>query len=85
MKSSPQALGKVDLDYFIQQSLEDAPQNSDMDTEVKIFQNALDFSNVRLRDCIVPRTEIVACDTSATMEELRSKFIRDRTFENIGV
>ena len=46
-----------------------------MDTEVKIFQNALDFSNVRLRDCIVPRTEIVACDTSATMEELRSKFI----------
>ena len=49
--------------------------NSDMDTEVKIFQNALDFSNVRLRDCIVPRTEIVACDTSATIEELRSKFI----------
>lgn len=75
LKSSPQALGKVDLDYFIQQSLEDAPQNSDMDTEVKIFQNALDFSNVRLRDCIVPRTEIVACDTSATIEELRSKFI----------
>ena len=33
------------------------------------------FSNVRLRDCIVPRTEIVACDTSATIEELRSKFI----------
>ena len=64
LKSSPQALGKVDLDYFIQQSLEDAPQNSD-----------IDFSNVRLRDCIVPRTEIVACDTSATIEELRSKFI----------
>ena len=49
--STQRALGKVDLDYFIQQSIEDAPQNSDMDTEVKIFQNALDFSNVRLRDC----------------------------------
>ena len=49
--------------------------NSDMDTEVKIFQNALDFSNVRLRDCIVPRTEIVACDKTVSMEELRSKFI----------
>lgn len=73
--SSDRTLGKVDLDYFIQQSIEDAPQNSDMDTEVKIFQNALDFSNVRLRDCIVPRTEIVACDTSATIDELRSKFI----------
>ena len=41
--STQRALGKVDLDYFIQQSIEDAPQNSDMDTEVKIFQNALDF------------------------------------------
>ena len=68
-------LGKVDLDFFIQQSIEDAPQNSEMDTEVKIFQNALDFSNVRLRDCIVPRTEIVACDKTATLEELRSRFI----------
>lgn len=67
--------GKVDLDYFIQQSIEDAPQNSGMDTEVKIFQNALDFSNVRLRDCIVPRTELVTCDISATKEELRTKFI----------
>ena len=73
--STQRALGKVDLDYFIQQSIEDAPQNSDMDTEVKIFQNALDFSNVRLRDCIVPRTEIVACDKTATLEELRSRFI----------
>ena len=70
-----QSLGKVDLDYFIQQSLEDAPQNSNMDTEVKIFQNALDFSNVRLRDCIVPRTEIVACDRDTSMEELKAKFV----------
>ena len=73
--STQRALGKVDLDYFIQQSIEDAPQNSDMDTEVKIFQNALDFSNVRLRDCIVPRTEIVACDKTAALEELRSRFV----------
>lgn len=73
--SSQRVLGKVDLDYFIQQSIEDAPQNSDMDTEVKIFQNALDFSNVRLRDCIVPRTEIVACDKTIGFDELRSKFI----------
>ena len=68
-------LGKVDLDYFIQQSIEDAPQDSDMDTEVKIFQNALEFSNVKVRDCIVPRTEIVACDKHVTTDELRSRFI----------
>ena len=74
-ESTQKTLGKVDLDYFIQQSIEEAPQNSDIDTEVKIFQNALDFSNVRLRDCIVPRTEIVACDKTVSMEELRSRFI----------
>lgn len=73
--SSERVLGKVDLDFFIQQSIEDASRNSDMDTEVKIFQNALDFSNVRLRDCIVPRTEIVACDRTMSAEELRTRFI----------
>lgn len=73
--SSERVLGKVDLDFFIQQSIEDASRNSDMDTEVKIFQNALDFSNVRLRDCIVPRTEIVACDRTMSAEELRARFI----------
>lgn len=72
---SARALGKVDLDYFIQQSMEDTSRKSDMETEVKIFQNALDFSNVRLRDCIVPRTEIVACEREVTMDELRTKFI----------
>lgn len=69
------ALRKTNLDYFIQQKLEDNLQKSDMETEAKIFRNALDFSSVRLRDCIVPRTEIVACDTNATIDELKSKFI----------
>ena len=77
MKASnaPSVLGKMDLDYFIQQRMEDAPVDSEMDTEVKMFQNALDFSNVRVKDCIVPRTEIVACDTMTTIAELRSRFI----------
>ena len=70
-----QSLGKVDLDYFIQQRIEDAPKHSELDTEVKIFQNALDFSNVRLRDCIVPRTEIVACDMATAIEDLRARFV----------
>lgn len=68
-------LGKIDLDFFIKQSIDDAPENSNMDKEVKIFQNAMDFSSVRLRDCIVPRTEIVAADTAATVADLKAKFI----------
>ncbi len=71
---SDQTPGKADLDTFLQQNIEDG-QRPDIETEVKIFKNALDFSNVRLRDCIVPRTEIIACDTEATIDELKSKFI----------
>lgn len=67
--------GKVDLDYFIQQSLDDSLDNSMMDTEVKIFQNALDFSNIRLRDCIVPRTEVVAIEWDEPIEVLMNLFI----------
>ncbi|MDH6312270.1 CBS domain containing-hemolysin-like protein [Parabacteroides sp. PFB2-10] len=73
--SVQRALGKVDLDYFIQQSIDESPQHLPIDTEVKIFQNALDFSKVRLRDCIVPRTEIVACDLTVGEEDIRAKFI----------
>lgn len=69
------SLGKVDLDFFIQQSLENLQQKAEIENEVKIFQNALDFSNVRLRDCMVPRTEIVACDKQTSIQELKNKFI----------
>lgn len=72
---SDKAFGKVDLDYFIQTSIENADKEEELDTEVKIFQNALDFSNVKIRDCIVPRTEIVAVEVTASLEELRSLFV----------
>ena len=74
-EASDKAFGKVDLDYFVQSGIENAANEEELDAEVKIFQNALDFSNVRLRDCIVPRTEIVACDKTAALEELRSRFV----------
>jgi CBS domain containing-hemolysin-like protein len=67
--------GKVDLDFFIQQSIDDSLDNSMVDTEVKIFQNALDFSNIRLRDCIVPRTEVVAVDWDDSIDDLMNLFI----------
>lgn len=73
--ANARVLGKVDLDYFIQQSIDDSSESSEMDTEVKIFQNALDFSSVRLRDCMIPRNEIVACELSASSDDLRAKFI----------
>lgn len=69
------AWGKVDLDHFIQSSIENADNADEVDAEVKIFQNALDFSNVKLRDCMVPRTEIVAVDTSVVLGDLKTLFI----------
>lgn len=73
--SVSRSFNKMDLDTFIQQGIEDTNESAEMNTEVKIFQNALDFSNVKVRDCVVPRTEIVAADISATADELRLKFI----------
>ena len=72
---SAKAFGKVDLDYFIQSSIENAESEEELDAEVKIFQNALDFSNIKIRDCIVPRTEVVAVDLTTTLEELKCLFV----------
>ena len=74
-EASEKAFGKVDLDYFVQSGIENAANEEELDAEVKIFQNALDFSNIKIRDCIVPRTEIVAVDVTASLEELKSLFV----------
>lgn len=69
------AFGKIDLDYLIQSSIENANSKEEIESEVKIFQNALDFSSIKIRDCIVPRTELVAVDITVGLEELKTKFI----------
>ena len=73
-EASDKAFGKVDLDYFVQSSIDNAEDEEELDAEVKIFQNALDFSSIKIRDCI-PRTEIVAVDLTATLEDLKSLFV----------
>ena len=74
-KAHPNAFGKIDLDNLVNASNNEQNQQDEPEQEIKLFQNALDFSNVKLRDCMVPRTEIVAFDETVSMEELRSKFI----------
>ena len=74
-EDSDKAFTKVDLDYFIQSSIQDSGDNQELETEVQIFQNALDFSSIKIRDCMVPRTEIVAIEDNASIEELKSLFI----------
>ena len=66
---------KVDLDYLVQTSIENADNQDDIGEEVKIFQNALDFSETKVRDCMVPRTEIDAVEDTATLETLKQVLI----------
>lgn len=75
-EAQDKAFTKVDLDYFIQSSIENAADEEELETEVKIFQNALDFSNIKIRDCIVPRTEIVAVDrVDTSLDALKALFV----------
>ena len=74
-EASDKAFGKVDLDYFVQSSIDNAEDEEELDTEVKIVQNACDFSSIKIRDCIVPRTEVVAVDLTTSLEELKSLFV----------
>lgn len=66
---------RIDLNYLIQETFENKESEQELENEVKIFQNALDFSNVKLRDCFVPRTEIVALDYNTSLEVLKETFI----------
>lgn len=67
---------RIDLDHFVNESENNNYHpNQEDDNEVKLFRNALDFSKVKLRDILVPRTEMVSMDIESTVEELRRKFI----------
>lgn len=67
---------KIDLDYLVQSSIDNAKDENDIEDEVKIFHNVLDFSDTKVRDCMVPRTEIEGVDiNTCTLEDLKNRFI----------
>lgn len=66
---------KVDLLHFVQDANQRIAHDSELDHEIKFLQNALDFSKIRVRDCMVPRTDIEALDIESDIEVLRTKFI----------
>ena len=65
---------KTELNNLIQSTLDNADEKEDIDNDVRIFQNALDFSSIKVRDCLVPRTEIDAVEVNTPLEELKSIF-----------
>lgn len=72
---------KVDLEHFIEEGTEAEKQQ---DNEIKIFQNALDFSDLKVRDCMIPRVDIEAVEDDTSIEELSKRFI-DSNYSRIFV
>ncbi len=64
---------KVDLEHFFQQTKEQDEETQELNTE--LFENALSLPTIKIRQCLVPRTEIVALDINASIEEARTEFI----------
>ena len=67
--------GKVDIDNLMSDKRAEQKIKKNNDLDFRIFQNALDFSDVKLRECIVPRTEIIAVKNDSRIEDLQQKFI----------
>lgn len=68
------AFSKIELGDYISEQLETVGQEDEMDSEIQIFQNALEFSAVKAREVMVPRTEIVAVELHETTKNLTKLF-----------
>jgi CBS domain containing-hemolysin-like protein len=77
MEEKP-VFGRVDLDLYIRDLTTKNPQSEEIESEIRIFQNALDFKDVKVRECMVPRNEIVAVDITGTVDELMQLFIETK-------
>jgi putative hemolysin len=76
MKEEEVTFEKTDLNYYLQQVTYSGNNNTtEVENEVKILQNVLEFPSVRARDCMVPRTELVALEVSSSIEELKKLLI----------
>ena len=67
------AFTKAELGDYINEQLEIS--DDEVDSEIQIFQNALDFHNVRVREAMIPRTDIVAIDVTDTIKNLKTLFV----------
>lgn len=67
--------GKIDLNALVTEGTKEITQPEEKDNDFKMFQNALEFSSLKVRDCMIPRTEIIAMDVNVSVDELNQKFV----------
>lgn len=75
ISDSEQAFTKVDLDHYVRDINERMEEEAEMENELQILQNALEFPNVKARDCMIPRTEIIALNIEDDINVLKELFV----------
>lgn len=73
LETDQPVFSKVDIDHYIEENTND--DDDDVDHELEIFRNALDFSDIKAREFMIPRTEILAVESGESIEELKVRFI----------
>jgi magnesium and cobalt exporter, CNNM family len=72
---SNMAFSKIDLEHFVMDIQDRQEEGEEIEHEIQIFKNALDFSEVKARECMIHRTEIIAMNVEESIENLREKFL----------
>lgn len=72
----PSYFSKIELGNYITEQMSSVENHEEVDSEIQIFQNALEFSGVKVRDIMTPRTELVAVDIYDSVTQIRSLFIQ---------
>jgi len=67
--------GKIDLEQYIEEQSGEHDEENDVANNIQIFQNAMDFAAVKVRECMVPRPEIIAIDVSGSIQDLKEKLL----------
>lgn len=75
MSDESKGFGTVDLDHFLRDITARMEPEQELEHEIQILQNALDFSSLKARDCLIPRNEIIALNVEDSVEALRSRFV----------
>jgi CBS domain containing-hemolysin-like protein len=70
-----EAFSKVDLAHFVQQSIEH-PEQQELNKD--LFENALSLPDIKIRECLVPRTEIIGVELNTTIEDLKAMFVETK-------
>lgn len=74
-KTSEKVFSKIDLEHYVLDLSSRIQEEEELGNEMQILQNALDFSEIKARDCMIPRTEIIAVDVEEEIEILKQLFI----------